>query len=84
MGVFDVFKRKKKEDLEFPSEPEELPQEGPGQVLPEERFPSIQPTTGINERDMQLILAKLELIKQKLDSMEERIRLIEKIAKESQ
>ncbi len=62
------------------------------QVLPEDnlslRFPtqnsfSQPPQLDINSKDIQLILAKLDYLSQKLELMDRRLQLIEQIAKES-
>ncbi len=94
MGVFEVFRRRKKEEGEIPaldvgaghSEIDFAPDLGP---MPREdlrpNFTQIQPlqSSGISDRDIQLILTKLELINRKLDDMDIKLKFIEKAAKES-
>ncbi len=99
MSIFEVFRRKKKEEEELPvldvgmagggmherPEIDFAPDLGP---MPKEddrpTFTNIHPMqTGISDKDIQLILAKLELINRKLDDMDNRLMFIEKIAKES-
>lgn len=94
MGVFEVFRRRKKEDEEVPAleagvghpEIDFGPDLGP---MPRDdlrpNFTQIQPlqSSGVNDRDIQLILTKLELINRKLDDIDIKLKFIEKVAKES-
>ncbi len=86
MGIIDIIRGKKKEEVgDFDS-----PQEESDIGLPERRFnntPDLQPNflqNSAGDKDMELVLTKLDLINQKLDSIDKRLQAIEKIAKDSQ
>lgn len=74
MGIFSVFGKKKEVSVDVPSEIDINP-------LPE-REVGLQPQQ-FSDRDIQLLIAKLDLISQKLESMDRRLQFIEDVAKES-
>ncbi len=91
MGLLDKFSKKKKgfDPVDFDSKPD-LGDEG-GLGLPKAKFPSddlgglgprpspLEPKK--NNRDAELILAKLDAINHRLDAIERRLAEIERIAK---
>ena len=86
MGIFSFFKRKKEGEIpEFnPSDEASFRDAGP--PIREPDFQQFQPDlgTGVSQRDIELVLSKLEIINRKLDDIDKRIQYIEKVAKESQ
>ena len=78
MGIFSFLKRKKKDE-------ELAPDLGPG-LKPINEFRNFQAPLSETGQDynIQLIIAKLDLINSRLQNMEQKIALIEQIAKESQ
>lgn len=83
MAVFEFFKKKKKEDV---AGVDLVPELDLGAIA--ERPESLQPNfTGLqqnlSDRDVQLILAKLDLLNQKLDNVDKRLQFIEQVARES-
>jgi len=78
IGILSFFKRKKKEE-------EILPNLEPN-LKPVNEFRSFQPSINETSQDYnaQLIIAKLDLINSRLQNIEQKIALIEQIAKESQ
>ena len=85
IGIFSFFKRKKKDDLG------DIPGFGNDNfssqnLRPTNDFQKSNFNMGSNESDysMQLIISKLELINARLQNIEQRIVVIEKIARESQ
>ncbi len=83
MGLLSIFRRKKKEEeIMPPAETYTPPSLGTeSQDMFQSNFS--QPQQGITDRDVELILTKLDLINKKLDSMERRLQYIERVAKES-
>lgn len=78
IGIFSFLRKKKKEDdLLKGLEPS---------LKPVNEFRNIQPNLNETNQDynMQLILAKLDLINSRLQNIEQKVALIEQIAKESQ
>ena len=74
MGIFSVFGKKKEVSVDVPQEIDFGP-------LPDKEQ-SFQPQQ-FSDRDIQLLIAKLDLISQKLDIMDRRLQFIEDVAKES-
>lgn len=95
MGVLDFIRRKKKDDEFAFNSSAETSAEPLSQPFPEEnlrpRFPPQEdlqpisfPSNNPSSTETQLVLAKLDIITQKLENLDKRLQEIEKIAKESQ
>ena len=84
MGVFGFLKRKK-EEPEF-NPPDDASFRDASLPIKEPDFQPFQPdfAAGFSQRDVELILSKLEIISRKLDDIDKRVQYIEKVAKESQ
>ncbi len=87
MSVLDFLKRKKEDQIDLNElgiqEEEQKPRFNEEEFKP--AFPSrAEPqSSGISGTDVQLILTKLDLINQRLENMDRRLQVIEKVAKES-
>ena len=75
IGIVDVFKGKKKEELDLPDI-----EEGsiPG-LVDEEKIQQETPGT-----EMQILIAKLDLINARLQNIEQRLNNLEQIARQAQ
>ena len=84
MGVFDIFKKKEEftlEDLEPKDERSKPRFEEDFKPAFSGREEFSKPS--FSETDVQLILTRLELIVQKLENMDRRLQVIEKVANDS-
>ena len=93
MGVLDFFKSRKEgevdlEELGIKEEAADEPRYQEESFKPayseRETFesPSFPKSEGMSETNIQLILTKLDLINQRLENMDRRLQVIEKLAKE--
>ena len=94
MGVLDFLKKKKDEQIDLGELG--VKEDSAGSYRDEEFKPAFadrsefekptfaaQSQKGFSDTDVQLILTRLELILQKLENMDRRLQIIEKVAKEA-
>ncbi len=89
MGILSRFRKKKTDEL--PDINQDFNKDFQDNSFAQQNFPQRQPITPFqdfqpenNSSNQQLLLSKLDLILAKLQNLEHRIAIIEKIAKESQ
>ncbi|HZX12436.1 MAG TPA: hypothetical protein VFE88_03185 [Candidatus Nanoarchaeia archaeon] len=78
VGLLGFFKKKREEDLGLDLEPAEPLDEEPLRPAFDR-----EPERALADGEMSLVLAKLDLINQRLENIDLRLREIEKIAKSS-
>ena len=89
MGVFDFLHKKNEGEIDLDSlgiQNEEPVEEVGGSQDFKPAFPSSHAglaNSGISGTDVELILTKLDLINQRLENMDRRLQVIEKVAKDS-
>lgn len=90
--MFDFLKRKKED--EFTEVSEESSDSGASELESfRPRFPDVEPKkpeffsgnsgSGVSEKDIQLILAKIELLHRKIEDVDEKVSEVLEIAKQS-